>query len=385
LCLNAVLCFSLHCIKKHPLKLIKSVLSDYYDAEAIAAAKDKLMMDIDALLLSTWKCPAKRRGENKSKQEIEDILSAITFVDENLSLMKLPRYVVDNLDEIPIMRMERGELAILISKLDKIDNGITNMQISTLHTHQMTQMQSSSSQDNVGAAGITNRTGILREYQGIETGAEYAHQDKTTTNSVRYMDTEDPNTTDLSGTDNASDNWTMANRKKRRLSQRLSPTVGSEARRLPNDQILWSARVAAPSNGLTQSTKVNRPMMAPKKLKIIGKANPAMDNVQNERKLKSAKPYVKKAIFAVYNVDSSESVASISEFIEQSCGVKPVSCFPVKSRDTESLAFRVCIDENIRDKFLDPELWPNGIVIRPWSFKPKEVREVSLSQQDGGV
>jgi hypothetical protein len=80
---------------------------------------------------------------------------------------------------------------------------------------------------------------------------------------------------------------------------------------------------------------------------------------------------LKKAVFGVYNVEQSESVNSVSEFIEQSCGVKPVSCFQVKTRDNDSLAFRVCIDSQIADKFLNPEIWASGIVIKPWRFKPK--------------
>ena len=72
------------------------------------------------LNLENWKSSEKRRGNNKTRQEVDDILAAITFVDDSSSLDKLPRYCVDNLGDILIMRMERGEFAILLSKLDKI-------------------------------------------------------------------------------------------------------------------------------------------------------------------------------------------------------------------------------------------------------------------------
>lgn len=66
-------------------------------------------------------------AENKSKQEIEDIMSAITSVDENSSLNKLPHCCVESLDDVPIMRMEKGELAILISKQDKMDENFNSL------------------------------------------------------------------------------------------------------------------------------------------------------------------------------------------------------------------------------------------------------------------
>jgi hypothetical protein len=74
--------------------------------DVINAAKDKLSTDIDGLVLPNWTRPIKRRGDNKSKQDIEDMFGAVSFVDE---CSALPRYVTDNLDDIPIMRMDRGE------------------------------------------------------------------------------------------------------------------------------------------------------------------------------------------------------------------------------------------------------------------------------------
>ena len=105
-----------------------------------------------------------------------------------------------------------------------------------------------------------------------------------------------------------------------------------------------------------------------KKLRVIGRAAQTNDNAT---KLKSAKPYVKKQIYGVYNVESSESVSSIESFVEESCGCKLISCFQIKSRDTNSVVFRVCIDALMSENFLNEDIWANGVVIRPWTFKPK--------------
>lgn len=60
------------------------------------------------------------------------------------------------------------------------------------------------------------------------------------------------------------------------------------------------------------------------------------------------------------------------------CGAKPLTCFrsgqgkgQEGSDQDQPLAFRVCIDAKYSDKFMDPELWDDGIVIKLWRFKPK--------------
>jgi hypothetical protein len=98
--------------------------------------------------------------------------------------------------------------------------------------------------------------------------------------------------------------------------------------------------------------------------------------------IKSARPYVKKAVYAVYNVSNEETVESISEFVEELCGSKPISCFKLNSpqstdstlsdtNNEKSLSFRICIDHQFASRFLDGQNWYNGITIKPWKFKPK--------------
>ena len=73
----------------------------------------------------------------------------------------------------------------------------------------------------------------------------------------------------------------------------------------------------------------------------------------------------------MYNVHLTETVQSIENTIPAKFGVKPLSCFQVKSRDEESSAFRVCINDDISSDFINPLQWLNGIKIKSWKFKPK--------------
>ena len=86
-------------------------------------------------------------------------------------------------------------------------------------------------------------------------------------------------------------------------------------------------------------------------------------------------------------MDNDETVATLEEFVEEVCGEKPLSCFKVTSSVSSSSTYRVCIDSTLRDKFLNPELWYSGIVIRPWKFKPKDAKQSAENNksQDGDV
>ena len=44
---NSLLCFAIHSSKKLPLQLVKSVIGDYYDNEAITIAKNSVALLMD--------------------------------------------------------------------------------------------------------------------------------------------------------------------------------------------------------------------------------------------------------------------------------------------------------------------------------------------------
>ena len=164
-------------------------------------------------------------------------------------------------------------------------------------------------------------------------------------------------------------------RKKRRADQaQLSPPThnvntsaihNSESE--TNRPKLWSD-VAADAQPIKQ-----RPVIKKKFVKIIGKSPTLSDNSSpSAAKIKSAKPYVKKRVLAIYNVDLTETVTTMEASIATACGQTPISCFQVKSRDENSNAFRLCINDEITEKFVNStKLWASGIVIKPWTFKPK--------------
>ena len=79
--------------------------------------------------------------------------------------------------------------------------------------------------------------------------------------------------------------------------------------------------------------------------------------------LKAAKPYIKKAVFGIYNVRMGETVESTSNFVSRVCGAQPINCFLVNTNnardanndaDDPPIAFHVCIDAQYSVKLLHP-------------------------------
>ena len=273
-----------------------------------------------------------------------------------------------------MMRMEKGELAILIAKLDKIDDNLATLRSANLHMNQCDKPTCSA---NVGQpAAASSRPNTVCSQFVRQHEADVNLSTLRCSQSVMNMDVEQSSTD--GGTDNSS--WTVKeNRKKRRFSTRVSPPYATRSNNgqlqggQPVDQHRPWSEVAATQSAdqlVTRSAAKN----AQKIPRVVGKACRVTDSEQSIlKKVKSARPYVKKLVFGVYNVERSETVATLEESIEQICGAKPITCFQIKSSREDSTAFRVCIDDSAKDKFLDEEMWSNGIVIRPWRFKPKDV------------
>jgi len=78
---------------------------------------------IDGLDLVNWTRPPRRRKDSrenpgaKLKQDIDDIVLMITFVDENGLFANIPKFVTSNPDNLPSAKMAEGDLHCILAKL----------------------------------------------------------------------------------------------------------------------------------------------------------------------------------------------------------------------------------------------------------------------------
>ena len=94
--------------------------------------------------------------------------------------------------------------------------------------------------------------------------------------------------------------------------------------------------------------------------------------------LKAAPPLaIKKRFFYLGNVDPMCSEDTIQRVLREN-SIDAISVFKIKPRDEPKLSdppqvcgFRICINSKNEEAFLDPLLWPDGVVVRNWIFNPK--------------
>ena len=130
LVLSAPLCFLRSKYGRIQLTTMKNVLKDFYNAEDLATAKFKFLLDLEKLN-SHDKLPvtAKRRDSaNRLTLKVDDLLALFTYIDEHKLFDMLPIYVTDDVDAVPSLRITEGDFRVLLTRLDKFDDRLNDMQ-----------------------------------------------------------------------------------------------------------------------------------------------------------------------------------------------------------------------------------------------------------------
>lgn len=123
LCVSNLLCYLINKRGRIPAKSLKSLLSDFYESDDVAAAKDSLLNICDEQKFDNIPKVSRRRRESVGKLslDIDDLFVLISFCDENGHMDKLPLFVSDNPDKMPSARLTEGDLEMIWAKLGKIE------------------------------------------------------------------------------------------------------------------------------------------------------------------------------------------------------------------------------------------------------------------------
>ena len=79
---------------------------DFYQPNDISCSKEVLVNDAQKLNLGKTPKMTERRDEHRTVKEVDEILSLVTFVDENKAITGLPRYATDDSDRTLTARLE---------------------------------------------------------------------------------------------------------------------------------------------------------------------------------------------------------------------------------------------------------------------------------------
>jgi hypothetical protein len=100
---------------KTQLNVLRSVVSDLYNVDTISEAKSSLWrISADCFLAKGLPhIPKRRDGPSRLTCDVDDVISVLTFVDEQELLSYLPMYVSNSSDNMPSLRLFDGDSHLL--------------------------------------------------------------------------------------------------------------------------------------------------------------------------------------------------------------------------------------------------------------------------------
>jgi hypothetical protein len=385
---------------------LKSALIDFYEPGIISNAKKQLVLDVKNITLAEKppNVPERRVGESRSINEIDDMFVLVTFLDEKKLLNGLPIYVADNPDNMPSMRLYEGDLKILMSLLEKMSDKLTS------HGSAMAAIVSDLHDLQSKPVSSLNSANVHRPstYQGV-INSSASIQSPRTVSDVRSdrstVGNPDLGNTYLAGDHNnhtgvdkpiPSTSWAVkvaaasTPHHSRNQSSRPTLSTATDDDQSDNPFIEQQSRKHRRSNKRKLDSSVSPTKTDQQRL------SKATDSAQHRRQpavygrssnvgagLAAANKLVPKGVFCIDNIDVSFNVEDIVQYVS-SQGITVMSCFEAKPRFRRSdnytndrKAFRLCINNDQRNKLLDSSRWPDSVVVSEWFFKSQQSTRTS--------
>lgn len=415
--LRSSLCFLVNKFGKIAVKPLTSMLLDFYEAGELVEAKRQLLSDVNDMNLDIEvpHIPERRDGESKVVRTVHDIFTILTFLDENMKINLLPRYVAESPDAMPSARLYDGDLAILMKVLDRLENEVkslskamaammkevgqssrSNIQPvppvlhSVINNDLVTGDGGRAQRGSVGDVNTVMTSGDSLRQAGNPHPVQSEHTSQRTSQNWADIAASTPITvhnryvalaTDGDDDDDDQRRGSFIEQRSRRSAKRRRNHT-SEEQRLHLQQLhLQPSGVSATATTTqgTQQRQQNQGVRRRGRVMLTGKSTSI------DPRFAAAKKITKKAVFCVDNIDLSLDTDDLRRFVN-SLNVQVISCFPVHPRRrrneigpvTDRKAFRLCINDSDQDRLLDDSKWPESVIISNWYYlKPSETRQRS--------
>jgi len=406
LVLSNALCFLLSRFGRMSVQQLTSVTSEFYKAEELIAAKERLIDDVNHLdpAVTLPHIPTRREGEARITRILDDIFTILTVVDENLRLKSLPKYVAESVDSMPALRLFDGDLAMLMDLLDKMNtrlsecgSSVAAMFSELLSLKEQVKLLSTSwpplprvsSAGEGGATGVGNSTG--RKHKQSTARAPVA------TAPILVADEDNRLSQPLL---RPGDSWAAAATSSPVIATSnrfavLSRTVidNSENDNDSDDQSFHEAHSRRSAKRMRQHSNIQQQQQ-----RYSAENRQHEDGVQQVRRQRSgrllqtgisfstsvgglaaakSRNLVRKAVFCIDNVGTAFNADDVKRHVSR-FSVRVISCFATKPRRrrgedepvTDRNAFRLCINADDRESLLDPAKWPQSVTISEWYHVP---------------
>jgi hypothetical protein len=350
LCVNELLCYLTAHHGKATSKQLKTVLSNFYNEDEIQQAKEQLMKDVETVSPNLLHRIPKRKGENRSKMNVDDILDIYAVVDENVLVLQLPKYAAVDLFRLPDVKLEDIDIYNMAIKLEKLENKVHGLE-GIINSRTIEVLLED--QDNTALLKPQLGHNSLASMQNRETRHE--QPDIQVASSLSNDNAVNPSQR------SADNSWVVVARKNQRMMTDV--TFGGEGRRNPNGPTGGSGRLIKRAAQPAQSGRQLK-----RSEKIFG------ENTQPcAGAIRPVVPLTRKAVFHVDNISDDCTPEELTCYLNKN-DIGVLTCFRVKSwvkceSGLPIAAYRVCVDAKFRDSILSPLLWPSGVTVRDWQFQ----------------
>jgi hypothetical protein len=423
LLLCAPLCFAVKRINTLEKDLIFSALHGHYTVDEISIAKKQLRKDIDDMKL-TQSLPRHTERydvETKKKNEVNDIINMLQFLDHQKLLSRLPKYVADGPDAMPYFRIVDGDFKHVIRRMNTMEDMLRSVYaIIRSGSHGLhgayTNPTVGQSTTSLGTsyAGLlqTNQSGnreqgfpisdfpVLNENTAAVSQASslfrqaIQHASKTDRQStVAHRPTSEktrPSTASQQQTATTAAALAVRSSSQRDIMSSNRNTEnetdtdegGSTKYRLDAWQKRKEAkkrrrvRSAPDDNSEEQlSTKTTTARRKSKPL-LVGR------RTDESNKVSAAKSFERKFVYYVDNLNETVNTEDLTSFVAK-LGVRVINCFEIQPRrsaqqkrdnfvDTNRRAFRLCINKADKLNMMKPDMWPADVLIKRWYWRKDE-------------
>jgi len=357
---NNLLCFCVTKFGKLTESKLKCILKDFYSAGEICDAKQQLLSDVaDRQILDRvpW------YGTSVSSAiDIDDIFDLLVLISGDTSTLprhQLPTYVADNLESVPSIQLDGGDLAFLLAKMDKMEAIIVKLN-DAVHTLLSTAAHNNSNLPHttagVPATAIAHRppcppiTKDIKQVACTTQAADPRHGKPTGSTSQRDNET----TTD-------DDDGFQVHESARHRKQRARSAAGKQSTGNNVTQKNPSSAATVQSGRKSSGQPI-----------LVGMQTATGSNV---RSITAARIF--KSVYYVGNVNRSVDETAMARFVAR-LGVRVVTCYEVtKPRMTrwqrahnvipDHRAFRICINRADNDKFMNEAKWPATLLFHAGS------------------
>lgn len=329
----------------YPSALIKSTVLDFFREDEILIAKSKLIASVDSLDNFPIQPYCKNRiGSNKLRASFDDIMNIFAVADESGKRSYLPAFCAVDRKRIPVFEDEmseigalRYEVSLLKKQLEEISQGLS-------------------------LAGLYQELSVMQQqvHELCHTVSASFAADRRSESKVQ-ADTNTASSIDRIGLNNdllpvSDDQQSLLHQADDKVDQL---TAGSA--------VIVTALDRRYADTVKQNLDKDWHKVTSKKEKKIKKTV-----VGDSNKTCIFQGVAKKAVVCVNRLHPSTTTELLTDFLTSN-DITVYSCFLLEQsksdRQPRYVSMRLCVPQAQLNKVMDSNLWPLGVVVRPWSFK----------------